>query len=60
MSGKILKAENKTKKVGESNTLKLEEHILYFPKRYTPLKDDNIKEMIDAKFNIRKGNDNLD
>jgi len=29
------------------------------PERYTSLSDNIINEMVDGKYNIRKGNDNL-
>jgi len=55
----ILKPQRKTKKVGESIALELEEHILYMPERYTSLQDNIINEMVDGKLNIHKSNDNL-
>jgi len=55
----ILKAERKTTKVGESIALELEEHILYMPERYNSLQDGIFNGMVDGKFNIYKGKDNL-
>jgi len=47
---KILNAERKTTKVGESIALELEENIFYMPERYNSLQDDIINEMVDGKI----------